>query len=340
MMMKQFSLQYISSFCMSLHLAMQAGIAVSEGVSLFEQEEPEAAKRNTLHIIYSALDIGEPLSKGVRDTGAFPDYMIDMVEVGEKTGKLDETLLSLSRYYERQVQMSKSIRSAVTYPAMLLGVLLLVLIIFVVKVLPIFYDVYNQLGAKMSGFATGAMRVGIVLGNNWLPIVIVVAVLVICAIVFRKALVKTVRNIFMSGKLGKSMVGARFAGIMAMTMSSGMDMFEAFTMAARLTDDKAIAAKIKDSAKQVAQGASFSQCISDIGILPTLYNRMISIGVKTGSADKIMEEIATRTGDDANDRLESFVGKIEPTLVIIMSVLVGLLLLSVMLPLAGIMSAV
>ena len=339
-MMKQFSLQYISSFCMSLHLAMQAGIAVSEGVSLFEQEEPDASRRGTIHIIYSALDIGESLSKGIRDTGAFPDYMMDMIEVGEKTGKLDETLLSLSRYYDRQVQMSKSIRSAVTYPAMLLGVLLLVLVIFIVKVLPIFYDVYQQLGAKMSGFATGAMRFGIWLGNNWIPIVIVVAVLAICAVLFHKKLAKAISNLFMSGSLGKSMMSARFSGIMAMTMSSGMDMFEAFTMAARLTEDKAMAAKIQDSAKQVAQGASFSQCISDIGILPTLYNRMISIGVKTGSADKVMEELATRTGDDANDRLESFVGKIEPTLVIVMSVLVGLLLLSVMLPLAGIMSAV
>ena len=338
--MKQFSLQYISSFCMSLHLAMQAGIAVSEGVSLFEQEEPDATRRETIHIIYSALDLGEQLSKGVRDTGAFPDYMIDMVEVGEKTGKLDETLLSLSRYYDRQVQMSKSVRSAVTYPAMLLGVLLLVLIIFIVKVLPIFYDVYNQLGAKMSGFATGAMSFGIWLGTNWLPIVIVVAVLIILAVVFHRALGRGIRKLFMSGSLGKSMLGARFSGIMAMTMSSGMDMFEAFTMAARLTDDKAAAAKIQESAKQIAQGASFSQCITDIGVLPTLYNRMISIGVKTGSADKVMEEIAMRTGDDANDRLESFVGKIEPTLVIVMSVLVGLLLLSVMLPLAGIMSAV
>ena len=338
--MKQFSLQYISSFCMSLHLAMQAGIAVSEGVSLFEQEEPDATRRSTIHVIYSALDLGEPLSKGVRDTGAFPAYMIDMIEVGEKTGKLDETLLSLSRYYDRQVQMSKSIRSAVTYPAMLLGVLLLVLIIFIVKVLPIFYDVYNQLGAKMSGFATGAMKLGIWLGNNWMPIAVVVAVLAILAIVLRKALRNCIKNLFMGGALGKSMQGARFSGIMAMTMSSGMDMFEAFSMASRLTEDKSMAAKIKEGAKQVAQGASFSQCITDIGILPTLYNRMISIGVKTGSADKVMEEIATRTGDDANDRLESFVGKIEPTLVIVMSVLVGLLLLSVMLPLAGIMSAV
>ena len=338
--MKQFSNSHISSFCMSLHLALQAGISIAEGTEMYSEEENDSYRRGRIDVIANELGLGEQLSVSLRKSDAFPDYMVDMIEVGEKTGKLDDTLLSLSRYYDRQETIAKSIRGATTYPIMLLCVLLLVLIVFVVRILPIFYDVYKQLGAEMSGIATAALNFGNWLSTFWIPIVIVIAVIVIAAIVFRAKLKGAMRKIFMGGKLGASMQGARFASILSMTLASGMDPDEALTMAARLTDDEKAREKISVSAKLAEAGTSLAQCVADTGIFSMLYNRMLAIGVRTGSSDAVMEEIARRTGDEASDRLEMFVGKIEPTLVIIMSLLIGLLLLSVMLPLAGIMSAI
>jgi type IV pilus assembly protein PilC len=324
---------------MSLHLAMQAGISVSEGVSMFAQEERDAAMRDRLTGVYDALETGGQLSGALRGCGQFPEYMIDMVEAGEKTGKLDDTLLSLSRYYDRQEHISKSIRGAVTYPSMLLAVLLFVLVVFIVKVLPIFYDVYQQLGAAMSGPAELALRAGAWLGGNWLPVAAAVVVIAVLIIAFRAKVLRLLKRVFMGGALGAAMQCARFTSIMAMTMSSGMDTGESLLMASRLTDDQNVARKIAAGAELAGAGTGFAQCVEETGLLSTLYNRMLAIGVRTGCADTVMDEIAARSGDDANDRLEAFIGKIEPTLVIIMSLLVGLLLLSVMLPLAGIMSA-
>ena len=340
--MKQFSHANISSFCMSLYLAMQAGIPVSEGTDMYMEEETDTGRKAALAVVGEELGLGELLSAALRRTDAFPDYMVDMVEVGEKTGKLDVTLLSLSRYYDRQETIAKSIRGAVTYPVMLLCVMLLVLVIFVVRILPIFYDVYKQLGTQMSGLATTALNFGKWLGAYWIPLVSVIVVIIAVAIVFRDKTKKLLAQIFMGGALGRSMLAARFSSILSMTLSSGMVSDEALTMAARLTkdNDKKAAEAIAKQADEAAKGTSFSQCIVDTGIFSTLYNRMLAIGVRTGSSDTVMEEIARRTGDEANDKLEAFIGKIEPTLVIIMSLLVGLLLLSVMLPLAGIMSAI
>ena len=325
---------------MSLHLALQAGISIAEGVEMYGEEESDSYRKERIGVIAGELGIGEQLSVALRKSEAFPDYMVDMIEVGEKTGKLDDTLLSLSRYYDRQEMIAKSIRGATTYPVMLLCVLLLVLVVFVVRILPIFYDVYRQLGAEMSGVATVALNFGNWLSAFWVPIVIVLAVVIILAVILRSKLKAALRKIFMGGKLGASMQGARFASILSMTLTSGMDADEALTMAARLADDAGMREKITTAAKRAETGMSLAQCVADVGIFSMLYNRMLAIGVRTGSADTVMEEIARRTGDEANDRLEMFVGKIEPTLVIIMSLLIGLLLLSVMLPLAGIMSAI
>jgi len=242
--MKLFTNSHISSFCMSLHLALQAGISIAEGVEMYSEEESDKYRQERINIVAGELIVGEQLSLSLRKCEAFPEYMVDMIEVGEKTGKLDETLLSLSHYYDRQETIAKSIRGATTYPIMLLCVLLLVLVVFVVRILPIFYDVYKQLGAEMSGIATAALNFGNWLSTYWIIIVSVIAVIVILAIVLRKQFKALMRKLFMGGKLGASMQGARFASILSMTLTSGMDPDEALTMAARLTDEENVREKI------------------------------------------------------------------------------------------------
>lgn len=338
--MKQFSMQYISSFCMSIHLSMDAGISVSEGVLLFAQEEKDASKKAGLTKIYDAMETGEPFANALKTSAVFPSYMVDMIETGERTGKLDETLMSLSKYYDRQEQMASSIRGAVFYPLMLLATLLIVLIVFLVKILPIFSAVYRQLGSEMPGIASGAMSLGIWLSSAWIAIVVVLAALFALAVVFRRELSRWAAGLFMRGAIGKTITASRFSSVMAMAMASGMEMEDAMELSERIIGEKVTKAKIARCSMQMQEGKSFASCVSNTEIFAPLYSRMIAIGVKTGSADKVLEEIAKRTGSEANDKIEAFVGKIEPTLVIIMSILVGILLLSVMLPLAGIMTII
>ena len=127
---------------------------------------------------------------------------------------------------------------------------------------------------------------------------------------------------------------------MAMTMSSGMDVDESLEMAANLTGNPIVSERIGRCRELMAQGESFEDAITSSKVLPLLYCRMITIGIRTGSADTVMSEIARRTEEQSNDRIESVVSKVEPTLVIIMSVIVGLILLSVMLPLVNVMSSI
>jgi type IV pilus assembly protein PilC len=323
---------------MSLHLAAKAGISIPEGVEMLAEEETDAAQRAGVNAVAESLNDGSPLADALRKSGGFPDYMSDMVEAGEKTGKLDDTLLSLSRYYERQEGISKSLRSSITYPVMLLAVLLFVFVLFVVKILPIFNDVYRQLNVPMSAIAVATLHFGEWLAAVWLPLLIVMALLIVLALVFRQKLFAAFSRLFSSGSLGAALMTARFSNILAMTLSAGMEMSEALTMTSRIADDRTLAARIEAAAAEAAQGASFAQCILKTGIYSSLYNKMIAIGARTGSTLGVIEEIARRSNEDANDKIEAYIGKIEPTLVIIMSLLIGLLLLSVMLPLAGVMS--
>ena len=340
------TLQYLSSFCMSLYLVMQAGIPLFEGIRMLSEDEKDSARQKMLNEVAQKLEDGSELNVAIGSVGVFPKYVVDMTEIGERTGNLDRVLRSMSEYYDRQEQISQSIKNAILYPAILLVVMFFVIVVLVTNVLPVFNDVYVQLGGQMSPAAAAIMNFGVAVGQNWLPIVIVLAVLAAIALACRfvQPLKSRVSAFFARVRSSKS-IGAmvaytRFAAVMAMTMSSGMDIDESLAMAGNLTEDVVVQGKIEKCRSLMSAGGSFESSVTEADILPALYCRMLTIGVKTGSADDVMSEIARRSEVQVNDKIESIIGKVEPTLVIVMSVVVGLILMSVMLPLVNIMSTI
>ncbi|MDR0818159.1 MAG: type II secretion system F family protein [Oscillospiraceae bacterium] len=332
--------QYISFFCLSLHLAFKAGITLAESVEMYYQEEKESYYRGIIGKIAAELQLAHSFADALLSTGVFPQYVTDMIEIGERTGRLDDTLLSLARYYERQEEITHGVRVAVAYPIMLLAVLVFVFVIFAVKILPIFNDIYVQLSAAVPPSVSAVLKFGRWLSEYWIPVVIVIVVIAALAFIFRRVISKAVGVIIAKSSLGRTMIAARLSSSISMTLSSGLTINEGLQMSAEIIDDKPIKLKVSDAAAKADTGAPLTECVTDLGVFSAMYIKMIGIGERTGTMVEVMEEIARRSSDDASGKLDAIVSKIEPTLVIFMSVLVGALLISVMLPLAGVMALI
>ena len=127
---------------------------------------------------------------------------------------------------------------------------------------------------------------------------------------------------------------------MAMTLASGLDTDESMDMVSNITDNSIIRSRIDKIKQDIKDGKTFSDAVSDAEVFSPLYCRMLNVGFKTGTADTVMSEIARRTQIDADEDLDRVINRVEPTLVIIMSLIVGVILLSVMLPLMSIMTTI
>ena len=331
---------------MELGLILQAGISVNEGILLVAEDEADPQIKKVLLSVFDRLEAGGELSLGLRETGAFPKYMVDMVNIGENTGSLESVFKGLSSYYERQESISMSIRSAIVYPVILFVMMIVVIGVLIIEVLPIFNDVFAQLGSTMSSTAMGFLRIGEAIKNGRFIILGVIALIVLlcAAIVFNESVrLKTFsffNRLFSKTKLGKDVATARLASAMAMGLSAALDIDRSLEMAENLNKGSAVSDRISRCRLLITEGGSFFEAVVKAELFSPLHSRMLSIGLKAGAADSVMEEIARRTSIEVNDEIDRVIGKVEPVLVVIMSVLVGLVLLSVMLPLMGIMSSI
>jgi len=343
---KLLSNQEMSMFCDQIAMILNAGISPMEGVSIMLEDATSEEGKEILKVISDKCNEGESFYNSVSASGVFPKYALNMIEIGERSGKLEEVMKSLAFHYKREENIAEGIRNAVTYPLMIVSMMLVVILVLIVKVLPIFNDVFKQLGTEMTGFSKGMLDFGQVL-SKYALVLIIIAVIVIAALFImaktkagKSKLADFFAKFFATRAFYDKIASGRFASGMAITLSAGLDIDESLEMVKQLVDNETMQKKIEDCKNKMTEGQSLSDALCSAGIFSNMYSRMITVGYRTGAIDKVLERIADGYEQEVDDKITNMISVLEPTLVIVLSVIVSLILLSVMLPLMAIMSGI
>ncbi len=334
----------ISSFCRQMALLLKAGIAPADGITILQEDLDDAAAKSILSSISQVLQSGEKFHVALSMSGVFPDYMIHMVTIGEESGNMDTVMDSLADYYDREDNIQANIKSAVSYPLIMVFMMLVVVLVLITKVLPIFEQVFAQLGTSMSGFSQSLLNIGKALGRYSTALVIVLVIIAVLFFYFsstapgKKHFRKLMRHFGPTKRLMQDLDTERFASGMVLTLSSGMDTYEGLSLVKRLIENPSMKEKIEKCRTLLLDGESFPEALEHAGIFSSFYSQMVNVGFKSGSMDKAMKQISDRIEKQTERRIYSLISVLEPTLVIVLSVVVGIILLSVILPLMGIMS--
>jgi type IV pilus assembly protein PilC len=216
--------------CTEFSMLLQAGVTAGDGAMMMIDDESDRDGKAVLQSLLATLEKGEPLSAAFQGSGYFPPYMVNMVKVGEKTGRLPETLDSLSKHYDRQDRLSAAIKNATLYPAILLAMMVAVVLILIVQVLPIFNDVFGRLGSQMSPLAARLMQFGGWLKGISASIALIFGILFLIAFLawvipeIREGIARAFRNrMGKRGVFGK-IASAHFISGITLAMASGLDM--------------------------------------------------------------------------------------------------------------------
>lgn len=343
---KLLSNEEIASFCNQAAMLFQAGIPPVEGMAILQSDAQSPEGKAIFDQILTVCRQGESFHKALEATGVFPDYCLHMIALGEESGNLDVCMNSLADYYEKEDAIASSIRDAVTYPFIMIAMMAAVIVVLVSRVMPIFEQVYVELGSEMTGFAASLLRLGNHLNRYsfiFVSILCVILLLYLFATRTQGGKRTTARflNWFpLTRRFYESVACERFASGMALTLSSGMDTYSSLDMVAALVGNEKMKQKILNCKEAINAGANFAEALTGAGIFNHLYSQMVSVGFRSGNVDMVLRKITDRYEENTNRRLQSIIAVLEPTLVIILSVIVGLILLSVILPLMGIMTSI
>jgi type IV pilus assembly protein PilC len=339
------SLTETSAFCSQTGMILRSGISTIEGITIMLEDAKSNSEKELLTVLNDTLMMTGSLYMALQETGAFPDYMVAMVQIGEQTGKLDEVMLSLADYYEKEASLSQLVKSAVTYPCVMILMMIAVILLLITKVMPVFNEVFKQMGTEMTGISRAILDIGVFLNTHWIIIVAIIVVLVLLAFYLLKTqhgqkVFQKISEQFNGTRLLSDRIASyRFANGLALTLSSGLTPEECLNLTAQLIPDGKFRTRLAECQEKVSQGEDLCESLLECGIFSGIYTRMAAIASRTGVMDEVMKKIADQQEEEIDSRISSILGAVEPTLVVILSVIVGLILLSVMLPLMSIMSA-
>ncbi len=328
---RKFGIRYTADFCLEFSLILKAGITVSEGLLLLAQDEKDQSIRQILTEMQLKTDQGARLSHVFAESRVFPKYLCDMLAIAEETGRLEATFFALSEYYERRLRITRNIRTAVTYPILLGIMMLAVVFILMTEVVPVFNEVSIQIGVTPTAIAVSMAKTGVFLKEYAVPLLLFFVILVFFA-------VRIGKRVMRHGKTGFEIAAVRFSSAVEMIIKSGLHIEDSLDMLQRLNDHPEMRECISRCGVYLSEGLNFPAAAEKAGIYNAVFSRMLGIGFKTGSLDFMMSEIAARSEEQFNEKIERTVGLIEPVLIILLSLLAGFILLSVMLPLLHILS--
>lgn len=342
---KQLSNAEIASFCRQTALIIQAGITPAEGMNILVHDTISKEGKALLQSIGDSCKKGNHFSQALASTGLFPNYVVKLTALGEESGNLDSVLVSLAQYYEREENISESIKSAVTYPLIMIAMMFLIIIVLIVKVLPIFKQVFVQLGAEMGPLASSLLSTGNVLSQYAVWITVILCLLIALCLIFyktpkgRTSIKRFLTRFPLSRNFYDKVASGRFASGLYLTFTSGMDTYQSLDMISEIVENDTMKAKIDVCKKEIEGHSNFPEALAKAEIFSNLYSRMVAVGFRSGSIDMVMKQISKNYEQETDRQINIIISIIEPTLVILLSLVVGVILLSVLLPLMGIMSS-
>lgn len=337
----------IAVFCRQFAVIISSGITLLEAIGILRDQASKKRMKIILDDIYSELQKGRVLSEAITPyDDMFPEFMKNMIKVGEASGALDTILNQMAEYYEHDYKIRKKVKGAMTYPA-ILGVLTVgVVVLLMVAVIPMFSDMLSSMGGEMPGITKILMAISNFMVNNLLVITVVVTL----AIVFFTYWIKTERGrLWFDGLKLKlpvikttviKTITARFARSMSILLKSGIPIVNAMEIMEDLIGNKAIQENFSTAANDIQEGKGIAGPMKSLGIFPPLLIHMIVVGESTGELDEMLGRTAGFFDEEVEEAIEKAVTMIEPAMIIIMAAIIGVIIISVMLPMVSIMETV
>lgn len=325
---------------------MEAGILLVNAIDLLSEQTQSKALQEALENISEDVKEGQALSEGMSQyPELFPKLLVQMIRTGEVSGNLQEVLDRMATYYEKQYTLKEKITTALTYPIVVSVFAILITIFLLLFIVPIFGDMYAQMGEELPLITRIVLGLSDFIRNFWWVFVLII---IGFFFIYRKMRQEDAGNRLLDyialklpviGTFIQKAVLARMTQTLSSLLNSSVPILQAVEVTSDVVGNQVVKEVLLEARSSLEKGESLAKPMEESWVFPPLIIQMIRVGEESGALDEMLKKVANIYEQDVNEASDKLQSLIEPVLIIFLAVIVGLIVLSIVVPMFGLFNS-
>ena len=334
-------------FTRQLSTMIDAGLPLVQCLQILSKQQENVSMKRVLTEIQNDVETGNTLADAMRKhPKAFDSLYSNMIEAGEVGGILDTILSRLAAFMEKAMALKKKIKGAMTYPAICLGISIVILIVILIFVIPVFEKMFADFGSALPV----PTQIVVDMSNNfkanfiWLFLGIAAIIFIFKKIYATEQGEIKIDAILLKlpvvGSLIQRVAVAKFTRTMSTMLQSGVPILDALAVVGKTAGNKVIEIAVFRVRDAIAEGRAIAEPLEETGVFPNMVVQMINVGEQVGALDTMMEKIADFYDEEVDQAVENLTAMIEPFMMVFLGGMIGGLVVAMYLPIFSIAGAV
>jgi len=327
------------TFYHELSVLLAAGVNLRGALDLVKEEQHKKKNQLVFEQLENEIVGGATLSLAMRQSGKFTPYEYYSVQIGEETGKLSVVLTELSGHFKKKIEQQRQLIGALTYPVLVLTIAVLAIAFMLTYVVPMFADVLKRFGGELPFMTRMVMHISnFVKQYSMIFFLLCVLTGIIVAtqrkkLWFRKYSSSFVMRVPMVGDLTQKIYLSRFANTMSLLIGSRIAMLQAIELVSKMVDFYPIEATLADISARILVGASLHEALGSHRIYPRKMVAMIRVGEEVNQLDTFFSKVSLQYAAEVEYQTNILSKFMEPLIIVVLGVVVGVILIAMYLPL-------
>ncbi len=324
-----------------LSLLLRSGVTIVQSLDIIQENIKNKNFKRVVQKVREYILGGESFSDSLRNfKGIFPEIFIEVVRVGEFTGNLDEVLSRISDFLEKEEELRRKVKNALIYPEIVIGTIIIAIIFLLLTIVPIFVNLFKGAGVKLPLPTRILLAISNGIKNYWWIILPLILILMILFTLFRKTEYgKSKIDTFLFnmptiiGKIYRENIFLRVTHTLETLIRSGISLGDSFELLSRVSGNYIVSKSLMSTREKIISGMSISKAMIEEKIFPLLFIRMISVGEAGGNLEDVLNQMERFFESELDNDIKRFIAYLEPTLTIILGIIVAFIAFSIYLPL-------
>ena len=321
---------------------INAGLPLVQCLEILSTQSENKVLRETIGEVKTQVEAGSTFSDALRrHPKVFDDLYVNLVHAGEVGGLLDTILTRLAKYIEKAMKLKGQVKSAMIYPAAIMGVAVVVISVLMIWVIPIFAKMFVELSGGKVGLP-GPTQLVIDISNVFTSYWYLIFGSLV-AIIFgikkyyatvqgRKAIDKLLLKTPVFGDLIRKASVAKFTRTLGTLLASGVPLLDGMTICAKTAGNKVIEETLINARASISGGKTIADPLAASGVFPKMVTHMIAVGESTGALDAMLGKIADFYEDEVDQAVASLTSLLEPIMMVFLGIVIGFIVIAMYLP--------